>query len=32
MASIPVLKPREVIKIFKKHGWEVSRQKDSHNL
>jgi predicted RNA binding protein YcfA (HicA-like mRNA interferase family) len=30
MSSIPLLKPREVIRAFKNLGWEVSRQKGSH--
>ena len=30
MPVVPVLKPREVIKIFKKLGWEVARQRGSH--
>ncbi len=30
MSVVPVLKPREVIKIFKKLGWEVARQRGSH--
>lgn len=30
MASIPVLKPKEVVKVFEKLGWEVSRQRGSH--
>ncbi len=30
MASVPVLKPREVIKALEKFGWEVTRQKGSH--
>ena len=30
MASIPVLKPREIIKAFKNLGWEIARQHGSH--
>ena len=30
MASVPVLKPREVVRAFEKLGWEVARQKGSH--
>jgi len=30
MPPIPVLRPREVVKAFEKHGWEVSRQRGSH--
>ena len=30
MPVVPVSKPREVIKIFKKLGWEVARQRGSH--
>ena len=30
MEKIPLLKPREVIRIFEKFGWKVSRQKGSH--
>lgn len=30
MSVVPILKPREVIKIFKKLGWEVARQRGSH--
>jgi predicted RNA binding protein YcfA (HicA-like mRNA interferase family) len=29
MPSIPLLKPREVVKAFRKCGWEVARQKGS---
>lgn len=29
-ASIPLLKPKEVTKAFKKLGWEVARYKGSH--
>lgn len=28
--EIPILKPRDVIKNFKKLGWEVARQRGSH--
>ena len=30
MPPVPVLKPREVVKTFKKLGWEVARQRGSH--
>jgi predicted RNA binding protein YcfA (HicA-like mRNA interferase family) len=30
MPDVPLLKPREVVKSFKKLGWEVARQKGSH--
>ncbi len=30
MPSVPVLKPRQVVKVFEKLGWEVVRQKGSH--
>ena len=30
MPPVPVLKPREVVKIFEKFGWQVSRQHGSH--
>ena len=30
MPPVPVLKPREVVKVFEKLGWEVARQKGSH--
>jgi predicted RNA binding protein YcfA (HicA-like mRNA interferase family) len=30
MASVPVLKPREVVKTLEKFGWEIARQKGSH--
>jgi predicted RNA binding protein YcfA (HicA-like mRNA interferase family) len=30
MPPVPVLKPREVIKILEKFGWEVARQSGSH--
>ncbi len=30
MSEIPVLRPEEVIKIFKKFGWVPVRQKGSH--
>lgn len=30
MPEVPVLKPREVAKAFKKLGWEVARRKGSH--
>jgi len=28
--QVPVLRPREVIKIFKKFGWDVTRSRGSH--
>ena len=30
MTAVPVLKPQKVVKIFKKLGWEVARQRGSH--
>ncbi len=30
MPPIPILTPKEVIKVFKSFGWEVVRQKGSH--
>jgi predicted RNA binding protein YcfA (HicA-like mRNA interferase family) len=30
MADVPLLKPREVVRAFKKLGWDVARQKGSH--
>jgi len=30
MATIPLLRPREIIKAFEKLGWEVARQRGSH--
>ena len=30
MPPVPILTPKEVIKIFQKLGWEISRQKGSH--
>lgn len=30
MATVPVLKPWEVVKAFEKLGWEVARQRGSH--
>lgn len=30
MPEVPLLKPREVVKAFKKLGWAVSRQRGSH--
>ena len=30
MPQVPLLKPRDVIKIFKKFGWEVARSRGSH--
>jgi predicted RNA binding protein YcfA (HicA-like mRNA interferase family) len=28
--QVPVLRPREVIKIFKQFGWDVTRSRGSH--
>ena len=30
MPNVPLLKPREVVKAFRKLGWDVARQKGSH--
>ena len=30
MPSVPVLRPREVVKTFERLGWEVARQRGSH--
>jgi predicted RNA binding protein YcfA (HicA-like mRNA interferase family) len=30
MRDVPLLKPREVVKAFRKLGWDVTRQKGSH--
>lgn len=30
MATVPILKPMEVVKTFEKFGWEVVRQRGSH--
>jgi predicted RNA binding protein YcfA (HicA-like mRNA interferase family) len=30
MPQIPLLKPKEVIKIFEKFGWAIAMQKGSH--
>lgn len=30
MPTVPVLRPREVVKTFEKFGWEVVRQRGSH--
>jgi predicted RNA binding protein YcfA (HicA-like mRNA interferase family) len=30
MTEVPLLKPRDVVKAFKKLGWKVARQKGSH--
>ncbi|MDO8633195.1 MAG: type II toxin-antitoxin system HicA family toxin [Candidatus Wildermuthbacteria bacterium] len=30
MPSVPVLKPRQVVRAFEELGWEVARQKGSH--
>jgi predicted RNA binding protein YcfA (HicA-like mRNA interferase family) len=30
MGTIPLLKPRQVVRAFEKLGWEISRQRGSH--
>jgi predicted RNA binding protein YcfA (HicA-like mRNA interferase family) len=30
MPPIPLLKPRQVVKAFRRLGWEVARQRGSH--
>lgn len=30
MGSIPLLRPREVVKAFERLGWEAARQRGSH--
>ena len=30
MGSIPLLRPRDVIKAFERLGWEIARQRGSH--
>ena len=30
MPQVPVLRPRDVIKIFNKFGWDVTRSRGSH--
>jgi predicted RNA binding protein YcfA (HicA-like mRNA interferase family) len=30
MPAVPVLRPRDVVKVFEKLGWEVARQRGSH--
>jgi predicted RNA binding protein YcfA (HicA-like mRNA interferase family) len=30
MPDVPLLKPREVVKAFRKLSWDVTRQKGSH--
>lgn len=30
MPSVPVIRPREVVKTFEKLGWEIARQRGSH--
>ncbi|MBA7501320.1 MAG: addiction module toxin, HicA family [Clostridia bacterium] len=30
MPSVPILRPREVVRTFEKLGWEVARQRGSH--
>jgi predicted RNA binding protein YcfA (HicA-like mRNA interferase family) len=30
MGSIPLLRPRQVVRAFERLGWEISRQRGSH--
>ncbi|MGO9395123.1 MAG: type II toxin-antitoxin system HicA family toxin [Desulfobaccales bacterium] len=30
MGSIPLLRPREVVKVFERLGWEIARLRGSH--
>lgn len=30
MPSVPILRPREVVKAFEKLDWEIARQRGSH--
>jgi predicted RNA binding protein YcfA (HicA-like mRNA interferase family) len=30
MGTIPLLRPREVVRAFERLGWEISRQRGSH--
>ncbi len=30
MGSIPLLRPKEVVKVFERLGWEIARQRGSH--
>ena len=30
MAKLPLLSGREVVKVFKRLGWEIARQRGSH--
>ena len=30
MGSIPLLRPKEVVKVFERLGWEMARQRGSH--
>jgi len=30
MPTVPILKPRQVVKAFKRLGWDVTRQRGSH--
>ena len=30
MTTIPLLKPKDVVRVFEKLGWEVARQRGSH--
>lgn len=30
MPSLPLLRPREVVRAFERLGWEVARQRGSH--
>ena len=30
MPTVPILRPREVVRTFEKIGWEIARQRSSH--
>ena len=30
MPPVPLLRPKDVIKVFEKFGWQIARQKGSH--
>lgn len=30
MPGVPLLRPKEVVKIFEKFGWQIARQRGSH--
>jgi len=30
MGSIPLLRPKEIAKVFERLGWEIARQRGSH--